>query len=460
MAAAIRLAQAGRSVCVLEAAPTPGGGVRSGEVTLPGFVHDICSSVYPMAVCSPFLRTLPLEKHGLKWVTPPVAVAHPFDDASSEGGTAALLHNSLDETVAGLGADGAAYRKLVGEFVRRWQDFIEDALSQPRIPRHPFMMANFGLRALRSASGLARGYFKTERARGLFAGIGAHSMLPLQMKGTAAPALVLAITAHAAGWPVAKGGSQQLTTAMVSYLESLGGKVIAGFNVESLDQLPSGKIILFDVTPRQLLKIAGSAMPETFRRSLGKFRYGMAAYKIDWALREPVPWRAKECGQAGTLHLGATLDEICASEQRAWNGQPPERPYVLFAQPSLFDPTRAPAGQHTAWGYCHVPFGYRGDATELVEKQVERFAPGFRECILARSVMGPAELEKHNPNLVGGDIGGGANIIGQLLMRPTSRLWRTPMRKIYLCSSSTPPGAGVHGMCGYQAAEKALADDS
>jgi phytoene dehydrogenase-like protein len=453
LAAAIRLAQAGRSVCVLEAANTPGGGVRSAEVTLPGFVHDICSSVYPMAVCSPFLRKLPLDQHGLQWVTPPIAVAHPFED-----GSAAVLHNSLDDTVADLGVDGPSYRKLVGEFVGRWQDFMEDALSQPRIPRQPFMMANFGLRALRSASGLARAYFKTEKVRGLFAGIGAHSMLPLEMKGTAAPALVLAITAHVAGWPVARGGSQQLTAAMVSYLESLGGKLITGFVVESLNQLPQGKIILFDVTPRQLLKIAGNAMPETFKQSLNQFRYGMAVYKVDWALREPVPWLTQECRLAGTLHLGATLDEICASERGAWNGQPPKRPYVLFAQPSLFDSARAPAGQHTAWGYCHVPFGYAGDVTDLIEKQVERFAPGFGKCILARSVMGPAALEKHNPNLVGGDIGGGASTLKQLLVRPTARLWRTPMPRIYICSSSTPPGAGVHGMCGYQAAESVLRD--
>ena len=336
--------------------------------------------------------------------------------------------------------------------------FLKMRFRQPRFPRHPFMMANFGLRALRSAKGLARAYFKTEKALGLFAGIGGHSMLPLEMKGTAAPALVLAITAHVAGWPVARGGSQRLTAAMVSYLESLGGKVITGFNVESLNQLPQDKIILFDVTPRQLLNIAGKAMPETFKQSLSQFRYGMAAYKVDWALREPVPWRAQECRLAGTVHLGATLDEICASERAAWNGQPPERPYVLFAQPSLFDSTRAPAGQHTAWAYCHVPFGYSGDVTHLIENQVERFAPGFRECILGRSVMGPAALEKHNPNLVGGDIGGGASTLKQLLIRPTARLWRTPMQKIYLCSSSTPPGAGVHGMCGYHAAKCVLTD--
>lgn len=463
LAAAIRLAQAGRSVCVLEAADTPGGGVRSEELTLPGFVHDVCSAVYPMAVCSPFLRTLPLDQHGLEWITPPVALAHPFDDGSSREGSVALLYNSLDETVAGLGTDGPAYRNLVGEFARRWEEFIDDALSQPRIPHHPFMMSRFGLRAIRSASGLARSFFKTERARGLFAGIAAHSILPLEMAGTSAPTLVLAIAAHAAGWPIARGGSRQLTLSMISYLESLGGKVITGFNVESLSQISTGnpsrrKPILFNVTPRQFIRITGSALPAAFRKSLNRFRHGMACYKVDWALRQPTPWRSRECLQAGTLHLGATLAEISESERRAWHMQPPERPFVLFAQPSLFDPSRAPAGQHTAWGYCHVPYGYSGNVTDLIEAQVERFAPGFKDCILARSVMGPAELEKHNPNLTGGDIGGGAATLKQLLLRPTHLLWRTPMAGIYLCSSSTPPGPGVHGMCGYQAAEAALAD--
>jgi phytoene dehydrogenase-like protein len=478
LAAAIRLAQAGRSVCVLEAASTPGGGVRSAELTLPGFIHDVCSSVYPMAACSPFLRTLPLAKHGLQWITPPIALAHPLDDlsaqqspsqqSSSQQSRAAVLHNSLDDTVADLGPDGPAYRNLVGQFVASSQDFFADALSQPGIPHHPLMMANFGLRALRSAASLARATFKTERARGLFAGIAAHSILPLEMAGTSAPALVLAIAAHVAGWPIARGGSQQLANAMVSHLESLGGKVITNCMVESLDQLNpqtqfqpgKDKLILFDVTPRQLIKITGSAMPASFKLSLNKFKHGMAVYKVDWALKEPVPWRSKQCRLAGTIHLGATLDEICASERRAWNSQPPERPYVLFAQPSLFDPTRAPAGHHTAWAYCHVPYGYTGNATQMIEDQIERFAPGFKDCILARSVMGPADLEAHNPNLIGGDIGGGAATLKQLLVRPTTRLWRTPMSNIYLCSSSTPPGPGVHGMCGYQAAEKALADHS
>lgn len=453
LAAAIRLAQAGWSVVVLEAAETPGGGVRSAELTLPGFVHDICSSVYPMAVCSPFLRTLPLEKHGVQWAFPAAAYAHPMDD-----GTAAVVHNSLEETIAGLGEDGPQYQRLIGDFVPEADKLLGDALAMPRTPRHPLLTAKFGLYALRSARSVARACFKTERARGLFAGIAGHSMLPLEMLSTSAPALVLGITAHAAGWPFVRGGAQQLTSGLISYLRSLGGRVITGWTVESLDELPAVRALLFDVTPRQLVRIAGHWLPGYYRRNLERYRYGVGAYKIDWALSEPVPWRAPECRLAGTLHLGGPLDEICDSERLAWQGEVAERPYVLFSQPSLFDSTRAPEGRHTAWGYCHVPHGYNGNMVERIETQVERFAPGFRDCILARSVMGPLELERHNANLIGGDIGGGAPLLGQLLFRPTFSLHRTPMKNLYLCSSSTPPGAGVHGMCGCSAAEAALSD--
>jgi phytoene dehydrogenase-like protein len=462
LAAAIRLGQAGWTVTVVESASTPGGGVRSAELTLPGFVHDVCSSVYPMGLCSPFLSTLPLTEHGLEWVFPPVALAHPFDD-----GTAALLHQSLDETVAGLGAaDGAAYRQIIGDLVPHWQELFADIFRPLKLPRHPFLMAKLGPRAIRSGRGLARSAFTTEKARALFVGLAAHSILPLESLSTSAIALVLATAAHAAGWPFARGGSQQLTGAMVSYLQSLGGQVVTGCTVESLDQLPPARAVLLDLTPRQFLKIAGGSLTGSYRRKLEQYRYGMAAYKLDWALSRPVPWRAPECKLAGTVHLGATLDEICDSERRAWQpvsqaGQgiaawSSERPFVLFAQPSLFDPSRAPEGKHTAWAYCHVPNGYRGDMTPAIENQVERFAPGFRDCILARSVMGPAALERHNPNIIGGDIAGGAMDLGQLFLRPTATLYRTPLSQIYLCSSSTPPGPGVHGMCGYWAAEKAL----
>lgn len=460
LAAAIRLAQAGWMVTLVESASTPGGGVRSAELTLPGFVHDVCSSVYPMGSCSPFLSTLPLKDHGLEWIFPPAALAHPFDD-----GTATLLHHSLDETAAGLGVDGEAYRRLIGDLVPRWQELFADVFTPLGIPRHPFLMARFGLRAIRSGRGLARSAFKTEKARGFFAGLAAHSMLPLEDLSSSAVALVLATAAHAAGWPFARGGSQQFAGALVSYLKSLGGHVVTECNVASLDQLPPARAVLFDVTPRQFLEIAGDRLPGPYRRKLERYRYGAAAYKIDWALSQPVPWRAPECSLAGTVHLGGTLDEICESERRPWEtsaagqgsaGWTSEHPYVLFAQPSLFDPSRAPEGKHAAWAYCHVPNSYTGNMTAMIENQVERFAPGFRDCILARSVMTPAALERHNPNIVGGDIGGGAMNLSQLFLRPTASLYRTPLSGVYLCSSSTPPGPGVHGMCGYWAAMEAL----
>jgi phytoene dehydrogenase-like protein len=451
LAAAIRLAQAGLKVVVLEAAETPGGGVRSAELTLPGFTHDICSSVFPMGYCSPFLSTLRLEQHGLQWVFPPVAAAHPFDD-----GTAALLHKSLEQTAAGLGTDGRGYEALFGNLVAHDEKLFAAALAPIRALKSPLLMAGFGLRAVRSVRMIAHAYFKTEKARGLFAGIGGHAMLPLEKLTSAASALILATAAHAAGWPFARGGSQNLTKALISILKSLGGEVMTEWPVTSLDELPETRVVLLDVTPRQFLNIAGSRTPASYRRKLEKFRYGMGSFKIDWALSQPVPWKAPECRLAGTVHLGGSLDEISESERRAWRGEVSDRPYILFVQPSLFDSTRAPAGRHTAWGYCHVPNGYTGDMVGKIEQQVERYAPGFRECVLARSVMGPKELELHNPNLIGGDIGAGAVTLGQLITRPTASLYRTPLKGVYLCSASTPPAPGVHGMCGYFAAEMAL----
>jgi phytoene dehydrogenase-like protein len=451
LAAAIRLAQAGKSVIVLEAADAPGGGMRTAELTLPGFLHDVCSSVFAMAYCSPFFSTLPLEKHGLEWVFPPAALAHPFED-----GTAAMLYKSVEETAATLGVDGRNYRALMSGPAQHAQELFQDALAPFHFPGHPLLFARFGLRAVRPAAALARTYFKTEHGRAFFAGLAAHSMLPLEYMTTSAVALVLAMAAHAAGWPFARGGSQQLAAALARCLESLGGKVMTGMKVESLDQLPRSRAVLLDVTPRQLLKIAGGRLPGGYRRKLEKYRYGVAAYKIDWALHQPIPWRAAECGQAGTVHLGESLREIRDSESGAWHGEPSARPYVLLTQASLFDRTRAPGGKHTAWGYCHVPNGFRGNVTEAIEKQVERFAPGFADCIAARSVMGPTEMEQYNPNLVGGDIGGGAADLGQLFLRPTASLYRVPLDGVYLCSASTPPGPGVHGMCGYFAAEAAL----
>jgi phytoene dehydrogenase-like protein len=460
LSAAIRLAQAGWRVVVLEAAATAGGGVRSAELTQPGFIHDICSSVYPMGVSSPFFSSLPLSDHGLEWVFPPAALAHPFDD-----GTAAVLRKSVSETAAGLGTDAASYQRLMAGFVPRWRELVEDVFAPLRLPHHPFLMSKFGMRAIRSGRGLARSLFKTERARGMFAGLAAHSMLPLEELGTAAIALVLNLSAHAVGWPIARGGAQHFTNALVSYFKSLGGEIMTHCRVESLQQLPRVRAVLLDVTPRQLVQMAddvAGAVPglltgwASYRRKLERFRYGIAAFKVDWALSRPVPWRASECALAGTVHLGGSLDEICEAERSPWQGKASPRPFILFAQPSLFDSSRAPAGKHTAWGYCHVPNGYAGDMTAAIEDQVERFAPGFRDCILARSVMGPAALEQHNPNIIGGDIAGGAPTLGQLFLRPTASTYRTALPGVYLCSSSTPPGPGVHGMCGFWAAEKVL----
>lgn len=452
LAAALRIAQAGRSVTVLEAAETPGGGARSAELTVPGFIHDVCSSVFPMAVCSPYLRTLPLREHGLDWAFPRIPLAHPFDD-----GTAAALYHSAQQTAAGLGVDGPAYDALIGQMAPVAEDLFATIMAPLRLPKHPLLLASFGLKGIRSVRTLARGYFRTERARALFAGIGGHATLPLEMLTSAAPALALAIAGHAQGWPFAKGGSQNLTRALVSLLRSLGGEVTTGYRVSSLDELPESRAVLLDVTPRQLLRMSGEHLPSGYRRKLERYRYGMGVFKMDWALSEPVPWRAPECRQAGTVHLGGTMDEISMSERTAWHGGLCERPYVILAQATVADPSRAPAGKHTAWGYCHVPNGFKGSMVEQIEMQIERFAPGFRDCVLARSVMSPADFERHNPNLVGGDIAGGAPIPSQLFFRPTASMYRTPLPGVFLCSSSTPPAPGVHGMCGYFAAETALA---
>jgi phytoene dehydrogenase-like protein len=348
----------------------------------------------------------------------------------------------------------------MGDFAAHADDLLRDMLAPFRFPRHPFLFARFGLRALRAATSVARSYFKTEHTRAFFAGMAAHSMLPLEYTATSAVTLGLAVAAHAGGWPFARGGAQQLTVALIGYFESLGGKVITGCRVESLDQLPPGRTVLFDVTPKQLLKITGDRLPQGYRRKLERYRYGPGAYKIDWALHRPIPWRAAACAEAGTVHLGETLAEISESEAAPWHGEVSSRPYVLLTQPSLFDPSRAPAGKHTAWGYCHVPNGFQGDVTDAIERQVERFAPGFLNCIAARRVTKPLEFEQQNQNLVGGDIGGGAGLLSQLLLRPTASMYRTPLQGIYLCSASTPPGPGVHGMCGYFAAEAALKNSS
>jgi phytoene dehydrogenase-like protein len=451
LAAAIELARAGYLVQVYEANDTIGGGVRSAELTLPGFVHDICSAVHPLAAGSPFFSQLPLARYELEYINPPAAMAHPFDD-----GTAVLLHRSVELTAEGLGRDGSAYRQLIGPLVNDWDLLAEDLLSPPGIPRHPIKLAQFGFYGIRSAKGLTQGLFTEERTRAFFAGLAAHSFLSLDMLASAAFALVMATIGHAIGWPITRGGSQRIANALTSYLRDLGAKVLTGVRIDSIDQLPDSRIIMCDVTPRQLLKIAGTRFPSTFRNKLKRYRYGPAAFKIDWALRGPVPWKAEGCTQAATVHLGCSFEEIYASEKACWQNEYVERPFVIVSQPNLFDPARAPEGRHTLWGYCHVPNGSRVDMTEVIENQIERFAPGFRDQILTKHVMSPADLEKHNPNLVGGDINGGAQDLGQMFTRPTMSLYSTPVKGLYICSSSTPPGGGVHGMCGYNAARAAI----
>jgi len=453
LAAAITLARAGCPVLVREAAESIGGSTRSAELTLPGFIHDICAAVHALALASPFLSTLPLSEHGLELIQPPAPFAHPFDD-----GTAVLLERSVEATGATLGRDAAAYRTLFEPLVENSRQLMDGLLSPLRYPRHPLALARFGFSGARSARGLAERRFRGERARALFAGVAAHAMLPLEYLATGAFGLVLTIAGHAVGWPIARGGSQKLADALASYLRALGGEIVTGAGVESIDELPPARAILCDVTPRQLLRLAGHRLPGSYRRRLSRYRYGPGVFKIDWALDGPVPWRAAQCARAGTIHLGGTLDEIAVSERAAWEERHAEKPYVLVVQPSLFDTTRAPAGKHTAWGYCHVPNGSTFDMTERIENQMERFAPGFRDRVLARSVKGPALMERHNPNLIGGDINGGAQDLRQLFTRPMLRFnpYATPVKGLYICSSSTPPGGGVHGMCGYFAARAAL----
>jgi phytoene dehydrogenase-like protein len=453
LAAAIELARAGLSVRVLEAAETVGGGARSAELTLPGFMHDVCSAIHPLGVASPFFRTLPLAEHGLEWIEPPAALAHPFDD-----GTAALLERSPEAAMRDLGGDEARWRRLFAPLARDAEPLLEDVLAPLHVPAHPLMLARFGARAALPATALARLSLRGAKARGLFAGLAAHSMLPLERSPSAAFGLVLGLLGHGVGWPFPRGGSQRLSDALASYLRSLGGEIETGRRVKSLAELGETRPVLLDVTPRGLLALAGDRLPARYRRRLEGYRYGPGVFKLDWALDGPIPWRAEECARAATVHLGATLEEIAASEAAPARGEIAEQPYVLLAQQSLFDPTRAPAGRHTAWAYCHVPNGSNVDLTERIERQVERFAPGFRERILARSARGPADLERHNANIVGGDINGGAAILSQLFTRPVARVspYTTPLPGVFLCSASTPPGGGVHGMCGYHAARAAL----
>jgi phytoene dehydrogenase-like protein len=453
LSAAIVLAQAGLSVLVREAAPVIGGGTRTEELMQPGHLHDVCSAVHPMGVASPFFRSLPLAQHGLEWIHTPTLLAHPFEDRD-----AVTLHRTVDGTVEALKEDGDAYRRLVEPFVDRWEVLVRDALRPIRFPRHPFFMARFGLQALRSVDGLVTSRFENDATRAMFAAIAGHCMLPLDWAGTASFGLMLCITGHAVGWPLARGGSRAIAHALAAHLRTLGGVIETDAPVRDPGDLPPARAVLFDVTPRQLLRIAGDRLPPRYRRQLERYRYGPGAFKIDWILSEPVPWRDPRCGETPVLHVAGSYAEVLASERAPWEGDDTAPPFVLFVQPSLFDPDRAPVGRHIGWAYCHVPNGSTRDRTAEVEAQIERFAPGFRDTILERHVMTPADLEQHNANMVGGDINAGAQHLRQLFFRPVARWnpYATPVEELYLCSASTPPGGAVHGMCGYHAAKVAL----
>jgi phytoene dehydrogenase-like protein len=453
LAAAVALAREGASVLVLEGSEEIGGGTRSAELTLPGFLHDVCSAVHPTGILSPFFRQLPLEKHGLVWIRPAASVAHPMD-----GAPAVMLYRSLARTQERLGRDAGAWARLVAPFLDSPHELLADAMAPLRIPAHPIQMLRFGMRAAFSANRLARLLFREAPARALFAGCAAHSILPLTAPLSAALGVMFAITGHVEDWPVAAGGSRAIAQSLASYLQSLGGRVETGRRIERLDELPPSRVVLFDTSPEQLSRIAGDALPAGYRRRLGRYRYGPGVFKLDWALDGPIPWSDPACLEASTVHVGGTLEEIAASEGDMYRGRHSERPYLIVCQQSQFDPTRAPAGKHTGYAYCHVPHGSIVDMTDAIESQIERFAPGFRQRILARHAMSPAWLERHNPNYKGGAITGGVADAFQLFTRPVARLdpYSTPNPRLFLCSAATPPGGGVHGQCGFWAARSAL----
>lgn len=451
LSAAIVLAQAGLHVDVFEAESTPGGAVRSMELTLPGFLHDFGSAVYPLGAGSPFFASLPLQNFGLEWIHSPAPLAHPLDD-----GTATVLERNLQDAEHSLGADGRAWRSLVAPFVERWSEFAREVLAPiPTIPKHPLLMARFAKNAFFSAKTVAS-RFRSERTRALFAGLAAHSFLTLTEPLSGAFGLMMAVPAHAVGWPIPRGGAQSLTNALCQYFASLGGQLHTSRRIASLTEVPHYDLYLCDITPRQLLKIAGDQLSNSYKRKMEVFRYGPGVFKMDYALSKPVPWKALECRKAATVHLCGTFEEIAASEAAMRFGQHSDHPFVLFVQPSLFDPSRAPAGKHTAWAYCHVPNGSNENMQTRIENQIERFAPGFRDCILARNALSSTTLESMDANLMGGDISGGVMDIHQFAFRPTWRHYATSGKNVFICSSSTPPGGGVHGMCGYHAAKKAL----
>jgi phytoene dehydrogenase-like protein len=455
LAAAITIARAGRSVALLEAEPTVGGGVRSAELTLPGYVHDVCSAIHPLARTSPFFAGLDLERHGLRWIEPRYAIGHPLDD-----GSVGLVSRDVGETAERLGTDAGRYRGLMGWLTRAWPALAPDVLAPFHIPWQPpraIRLARFGLLALQPSTWIAR-RFQGDTARAILAGCAAHSFLRLDQPLSGAFAITMLSTAHAVGWPLAEGGSGRLSAALAAELESHGGTILAGRRVGRMADLPPHRVALFDVTPRQLLAIAGDRLRGRYARRLRGYRYGPGAFKLDLALDGPIPWRNPELAEAGTVHLGGRFEDIAAGERDVKVGDTSERPFVLLAQSTMFDPGRAPAGKHTVWAYCHVPNGSPVDMTERILSQVERFAPGFRDRIIGSHAMSPADLEAHNANCVGGDIAGGVQDLGQLFTRPGIRLdpYSTPDPAIFICSASTPPGAGAHGMCGHLAARSAL----
>jgi phytoene dehydrogenase-like protein len=453
LAAAVALARAGASVVVLEKSREIGGGTRSAELTLPGFLHDVCSGAHPMGILSPFFRELPLERHGLEWVFPGASVAHPRD-----GKPAVMLWRSLDRTADGLGRDGARYRRLVGPFLRAPHSLLRDVMGPLGMPEHPLTFLRFGALAIWPATWFARVAFRDDAARSVFAGCAAHAILPLSHPLTSALGVLFAVTAHATDWPVARGGSIAIARALAGLLTELGGHIVTGHPVRSLADLPAARVFLFDTDPRQLAAIAAPVLPAGYRRRLGRYRYGPGVCKLDWALDGPIPWADPTCLEASTVHVGGTMAELAASEADMWNGRHAERPFVLVVQQSQFDPSRAPAGKHTGYGYCHVPHGSTEDMTERIEAQIERLAPGFRRRVLARHVTRAVDFARQNPNYVGGAITGGVADLAQAFARPVARLdpYATPNPRVFICSASTPPGGGVHGMCGYHAAMSAL----
>lgn len=453
LAAGITLARGGCSVLILEARDTIGGGSRTGEFTIPGFYHDICSTIHPLGVSSPFFQSIPLQDHGLEWVYPQAALAHPLDNHPP-----VIVSHSIEETASHLGRDANSYNRLFKSFVRRWDKLSQDLLGTLRIPKSPLLLAQFGMYGLFSARSLAQTVFKETASRAVFAGMAGHAMLRLDRQATSAFGLVLGISAHAVGWPMARGGSQNIVDGLASFFRDLGGEIQTGVFVNSLEELPRSRVVMFDVTPRQFLGIAGDQLPGGYRSQLSKFRYGPGVFKVDYALSGPIPWRDERIGEAGTVHIGGTMGEIERSFDQVWREEHPEKPFIILAQQSLFDSTRAPDGKHTAWAYCLVPHGSGRDMLPRIEAQIERFAPGFKDQVLASHTTTAEELQVYNPNYIGGDINGGVQDMRQLFTRPVPKWnsYATPVKGVYLCSSSTPPGGGVHGMCGYHAAHAAL----